>query len=127
MNGADLHIATDTRLADRSDHVQVPRSRHDPCDPWLRMGDQGLMRLPLAGQAGHGCTASLRRQPARIVDGRMEGGYTGVFELICCHCGDHPYLDHAEISHRLQRIRGPYTIEAGLAAYAQHLADRLRY
>lgn len=51
----------------------------------------------------------------------MEGGYTGVFELICCQCGDHPYLDHAEISHRLQRIRGPYTIEAGLAAYAQHL------
>ena len=100
---------------------------HDPCDPWLRMDDQGLMRLPLAGQAGHGCTASLRRQPARIVDGRMEAGYTGVFELICCQCGDHPYLDYAEISHRLQRIRGPYTIEAGLAAYAQHLADRLRY
>ena len=91
------------------------------------MDEEGLIRLPLAGQAGHGCTASLRRQPARIVDGRKEGGYTGVFELICCQCGDHPYLDYAEISHRLQRIRGPYTIEAGLAAYAQHLADRLRY
>ena len=68
-----------------------------------------------------------RRACGAIVDGRIEAGYTGVFELICCQCGDHPYLDYAEISHRLQRIRGPYTIEAGLAAYAQHLADRLRY
>jgi hypothetical protein len=121
MTGADLHIAADTRPADRSDHVPAPRSRHDPRDPWLRLDDQGLMRLPPAGQAGHGCTASRRRQPARIVNGRMEGGYTGVFELICCQCGDHPYLDYSEISPRLQRIRGPYTIEAGLAAYEQHL------
>jgi hypothetical protein len=124
MTGADLRIATDTRLADRSDHGRARRSGHDPRDPWLRVDDQGLMRLPLAGQPGHGCTASLRRQPARIVDGRMEGGYTGVFELICCQCGDHPYLDFAEISPRLQRIRGPYTIEAGLAAYEQHLGLR---
>jgi hypothetical protein len=85
------------------------------------MDDQGLVGLPLAGQAGHGCTASLRRQPARIVDGRLEGGYTGMFELICCQCGDHPYLDYSEISPRLQRLRGPYTIEAGLAAYEKHL------
>jgi hypothetical protein len=31
------------------------------------------------------------------VDGRMEGGYTDVFELICGQCGDHPYLDYAEV------------------------------
>ncbi len=79
------------------------------------------MRLPLPGQPGHGCTASLRRQPARIVDGRPEGGYTGMFELICCQCGDHPYLDYCEISPRLQRIRGPYPLVAGLAAYEKHL------
>jgi hypothetical protein len=38
------------------------------------------MTLPLPGQPGHGKTARLRRQPTRITDGRIEGGYTGVFE-----------------------------------------------
>jgi hypothetical protein len=79
------------------------------------------MTSPLAGQPGHGRTASLRRQPGRIVDGRMEGGCTGVFELICPQCGDHPYLDYSEISPRLQRIHGPYTLDAGVAAYEKHL------
>jgi hypothetical protein len=79
------------------------------------------MTLPLPGQPGHGRTASLRRQPARIVEGRVEGGYTNAFELICCQCGDHPYLDYREVSPRLRQIRGPYTMEAGLAAYEQHL------
>jgi hypothetical protein len=77
--------------------------------------------MPPAGQPGHGPTASLRRQPARLVDGRREGGYTGKFELICPGCGDHPYLDYSQISPRLQRIRGPYTLDAGLATYAEHL------
>ncbi len=53
--------------------------------------------------------------------GRVEGGYTGAFELICYECGDHPDLDYSEISPRLQRIRGPYTMGAGLAAYENHL------
>ena len=79
------------------------------------------MTLPLAGQPGHGRTASLRRQPARIVDGRTEGGYTGVFELICPSCGDHPYLDYSEVTSQLQRLRGPRTLQAGLAAYDDHL------
>ncbi len=79
------------------------------------------MTLPLPGEPGHGRTASLRRQPARIVDGRMEGGYTDLFELICGQCGDHPYLDYAEIPPRMQRVRGPYTLQAGLAAHAEHL------
>ena len=69
----------------------------------------------------HGWTTVLRRQPARIVDGRMEGGYTGAFGLICGQCGDHPYLDYSEIPRWLQQIRGPYTLEAGLAAYENHL------
>jgi hypothetical protein len=79
------------------------------------------MTLPLPGQPGHGRTASLRRQPARIVEGRVEGGHTNAFELICCQCGDHPYLDYREVSPRLRQIRGPYTMEAGLAAYEEHL------
>ena len=90
-------------------------------DPWLRLDTEAGVTLPLAGQPGHGRTADLRRQPARIVDGQMEGGYTGAFELICGQCGDHPYLDYAEIYPWLQQIRGPYTLEAGLAAYGNHL------
>ena len=45
----------------------------------------------------------------------------GAFELICCECGDNPYLDYSRVSPRLQQLRGPYTITAGLAAYEQHL------
>ena len=90
-------------------------------DPWLRLDAEAGVTLPLAGQPGHGRTAYLRRQPARIVDGRIEGGYTGAFELICGQCGDHPYLDYSEIPPWLQQIRGPYTLEAGLAAYENHL------
>ena len=79
--------------------------------PWLRLPTDAGTTLPRAGQPGHGRTAYLRRQPARIVDGRMEGGYTGAFELICGQCGDHPYLDYSQIPPRLQQIRGPYTKE----------------
>jgi hypothetical protein len=79
------------------------------------------MTLPLPGQTGHGRTAFVRRQPTRIVDGRFEGGYTGLFELICPGCGDHPYLDAAEISPHLQRLRGPRPLAATLAAYDMHL------
>ena len=82
--------------------------------------------LPGAGYPGHGRTASLRRQPFRIVDGRMEGGYTGLFELICPSCGDHPYLDYSEVPPRLQWLRGPRTLKGGLAAYEKHLGLALR-
>jgi hypothetical protein len=120
MTGADLHAGTDSGPADRPDRVPVPRGPHDPRDPWPRINDQGVMTLPVTGQLGHGYTASLRRQPARIEEGQLEGRYTGAFELICAECGDHPYLDYSEISPRLQRIRGPYTMRAGLAAYKKH-------
>jgi len=120
VTGAGLYAETDIGSADRSDRVPVPRGPHDPRDLWLRIDDQGPITLPVTGQLGHGYTASLRRQPARIEEGQLEGGYTGAFELICCECGDHPYLDYSEISPRLQRIRGPYTMTAGLAAYEEH-------
>ena len=70
---------------------------------------------------GHGWTAVLRRQPARIVKGRPEGGYTDVFEIICSDCGDHPDLDYREVSARLQLVRGPSPIAVGIAAYEDHL------
>jgi hypothetical protein len=73
------------------------------------------------GQRGQGCEVVLRRQPASIIDGRPEGGYTGVFEIVCCDCGDDPARDYREVSPRLQLIRGPYQIAMGIAAYEQHL------
>jgi hypothetical protein len=51
---------------------------------------------------------------------------TGVYEVICRACGDHSYWEYSEIPSRLQRIRGPYTLEAGLAAYGEHLGLALR-
>ena len=84
------------------------------------------MTSPLRWPACHGRSAYLRRQPARIVDGRMEGGYTGLFELICPSCGDHPYLDYSEVPPRLQWLRGPRTLKGGVAAYEKHLGLALR-
>jgi hypothetical protein len=75
-------------------------------DPWLRLDAEAGMRLPLAGQPGHGRTAYLRRQPARIVDGRMQGGYTAAYELICGQYGDHPYRDYSEIPRGCSRSAG---------------------
>ena len=91
-------------------------------DPWLRMGSVVGMTFPLVGQPGHGRTAFVRRQPVRIVDGRVEGGYTDVFEFICPGCGDNPYVDYSEVPSRLQWLRGPLTLEAALEAYDKHLA-----
>jgi hypothetical protein len=101
--------------------VLVPRLKHRR-DPWLRMGSVVGMTFPLAGQPGHGRTAFVRRKPVRIVDGRVEGGYTDVFEFICPGCGDNPYVDYSEVPSRLQWLRGPLTLEAALEAYDEHLA-----
>jgi len=73
------------------------------------------------GQPGQDWTVVLRRQPARIVQGQPQGGYTDAFELVCCHCGDDPDLDYREISPELRQIRGPYPIAAGVAAYEEHV------
>ena len=72
-------------------------------------------------QPGNGWTVVLRRQPARMVEGRPEGSYTDQYEIVCCDCGDHPDLDYREVSPALQRVRGPYPIADGIAAYARHV------
>jgi hypothetical protein len=122
MSQANLHDVGNSCPAERWDAVTAPLGPYDPRDPWLRRMDAaGAATFPAAGQLGHGCTAVLRSQPARLVDGRVEGGYTGAFEIICLDCGDNPNLDYSGISSRLQKIRGPYAMAAGLAAYKNHL------
>jgi hypothetical protein len=113
------HVVTDISSASRSQGGRVGRGRHT-CDPRVRMDAEDVAALPVAGQPGHGRTTSLRRQSVWMADDR-EARYTGAYEVICRDCGDHPYLDYSEIPLRLQRIRGPYTLEAGVAAYAEHL------
>jgi hypothetical protein len=81
---------------------------------------EGAAASPPAGQPGHGSEAILRSQPVRIVNGRIEGGYTGMYEVICPGCGDHPDLDYSEISPRLQWLRGPHRLEAALTVFHRH-------
>ena len=108
-------------LAGRSQGVRVGRGRHAR-NPRGSVEAGDVMTVPLAGQPGHGITASIRRQPVRILQGGKEGGFRDAFEVVCCDCGDLLYWDYSEISLALQRIRGPYTtMAAALAAYDQHL------
>jgi hypothetical protein len=73
-------------------------------------------------QPGDGWTVVLRRQAARILQGRPEGGYTDAYEVVCCDCGDHPDLHYSEVSPALRRLRGPYSVTGGVAAYVAHVA-----
>jgi hypothetical protein len=116
----DSDIVVSTGPAARAAAVPAPRP-HDRRDPRLRAVPNGVNTAALAGQRAHGSAAVLRRQPVRIVDGRFEDGYTDVFELICPDCGDNRDLDYSEVSWRLQWLRGPHMLEAGLAAYHIHL------
>jgi len=77
-------------------------------------------------EPGQDWTVVLRRQAARMVAGRAEGGYTDAFEIVCCDCGDHPDLDYGEVSPELQRIRGPSPIALGVTAYEKHLGQHRR-
>jgi len=56
-----------------------------------------------------------------MVDGQPQGGYTDVFEIMCCHCGDDRGFDHRDVSLRLQQVRGPYPMAVGVVAYEQHV------
>ncbi len=100
--------------------VGAPRPP-DRRDAWPPIRPDVAGALPRAGQPGHGPTAVLRNQPARIVDGRIDGGYNDVYELICPSCGDRPDLDYLLVPPRLQWLRGPRTLQEGLAAYHKHL------
>jgi hypothetical protein len=105
-----------------AEHVglsEAPPGR--PGDSRLPTDAESAVILPPPGQPGHGRTASLRRQPCRLGDGRVEGGYTDVFEVICPGCGDDPALDSSEVPPWLQHLRGPRTIEQGLAVYLEHI------
>ena len=119
-DASDTMTVTGTGPAVRLAAVSAPRSR-DRRGPRLGTGPDGVYLGPLAGQPGHGSTAHLRRQPVRIVDGRAEGGYTGMFELICPDCGDRLDLEYSEVPARLQWLRGPRPLQAGLAAFHRHL------
>jgi len=99
--------------------VSVPRPRENR-DPWLRIVPDQVATPPPAGQPGHGSGVVLRRQPVRIVDGQVEGGYTDMYELICPSCGDHRDLNYSQVSPQLQWLRGPHRLEAGLAVFHKH-------
>ena len=117
----DPDIATRPRPATPPSAVPPPRYPDDAGDSWLRTDAGSVVTLPPPGQPGHGQTARLRRQPFRLVDGRVEGGYTDAFEVICPSCGDNPDLDHSEVPPWLQRLRGPHPLKEGLAVYLEHL------
>jgi hypothetical protein len=100
----------------------VPALRPPGCrGPRLRIEPDGVMTPPLAGQPGHGRTAFARRQPVRVVNGRFDGGYADVFELICPGCGDDPYLDYTAVPPRLQLLRRPRALQAALTACHKHI------
>ena len=74
------------------------------------------------GELGHGFGAILRRcRPTPIAHGQAEGSHAAEFELICFDCGDNPGLGYSQVSPRLQRIRGPRTMETAWTAYERHL------
>lgn len=64
-------------------------------------------------------TIALRRRPASSSDPHPDG-CTSTFEIICRICGDDPALDHRHAPAALRRIRGSYTLTAGIAAFLRH-------
>lgn len=120
MSREDLGYVTGSQSVTHSDGAHLtpgPRHTRDP-----RPGPDGAAgAIPAASQPGHGRTASLRLQPTCLAEGLMKDGSTAVYEVICRDCGDYPHLGYSDVSPRLQQIRGPYTMAAGLAAFLAHL------
>ena len=100
------HAVTRTGPALHSAAVSASRP-HNRRDPWLRIEPEDVTTPPFAGQPGHGSTAFLRNQPARIVDGRIQGGYTGVVNTPAAGSGE------ATTSHP----QAPNLTRAGLGAH----------
>jgi hypothetical protein len=116
----DPDAATHPQPAPVPRAVPAPRPPHGAGDSRLPAAAGSVVTLPPPGQPGHGRTARLRRQPSRAANGRVEGGYTDAFEIICPSCGDDPELDHSEVPPWLQRLRGPRPLMEGLAVYLEH-------
>ena len=61
-----------------------------------------------------------------MIDGQVDGRYTGLYEVICPVCGDDPNLGNDQVPPDLQRLGGPSeSLAGGLAAFDGHvrLAD----
>ena len=56
-----------------------------------------------------------------IVGGQIAGGHSGASGLMCCECGDSPYLGYSQACPHPPKIRGPYAIAGRLAAHERHL------
>ena len=74
-------------------------------------------------QPALGWTVVLRRCPVRSAEDRVQGGYTNIFEIICCDCGDHPDWDYRDVSRRgfggsaaLPHSRGRHSLQRAPAA-----------
>jgi hypothetical protein len=67
-------------------------------------------------------TLTLRRQRARAGDGKPDGSYADTFEIVCSDCGDDPRQDYQDVPPRLQRLRGPYSIDTGIKEYEAHIS-----
>jgi hypothetical protein len=117
MSSADPRDVACDRPCDHAGLMAVPSG-----PPGRQLSVDDVMPLAPVDQNGEIARSFLRRQPVHIVEDRIEGGYTSVFEIICRDCGDDPFLDYSEVSPRLQRLRGPYTLREGFAAYSAHLA-----
>jgi hypothetical protein len=65
-------------------------------DPWPSVAD--VMPAAPVDHNWELAPSFLRRQPVRIVDGMVEGGYTSAFEVICYDCGGNPCLSYSEVS-----------------------------
>jgi hypothetical protein len=72
--------AAGNELAGHLAAVSVPHPRRSP-DPWLHIVPEEVATPPPAGQPGHANKVTLRKQPVRIVDGRVEGWLRGPYGL----------------------------------------------
>ena len=75
------------------------------------------------GVPGHdNGTAILRARPARMIDGHINGGYAGQYEVICPACGHDPNRSYHQVPRDLQQLRGrSESLASGLAAVHLHI------